>query len=196
MLAIRTRRSRDVIVLVVGMPTLRNADLGGLDLRRALLRGFDLRDASLAGANLTNADLGGADLRGADLRGATLACVSVCGTFFDGRTQWPEGFDAAEAGAHHLATDAPHVQVGNEELHARNRGEALRARFLRERSLDTATRSQMLLVRALQVCGEARRIGCRQDVVSDAGEPAGDPPEHDGDESALEDASPVMRAAL
>jgi hypothetical protein len=54
-----------------------------------------LRGANLEGADLHEADLRGADLRGADMRARNLEYADLTGAIADGRTVWPEGFDAS-----------------------------------------------------------------------------------------------------
>ena len=73
---------------------LRFADLSSADLSSANLRSANLRSADLRSANLRSANLRSADLRSADLRFADLSSAR-----FDRLTVWPDGFDAAAAGA-------------------------------------------------------------------------------------------------
>ncbi len=82
-----------------------SADLRGADLGCANLSGADLRAADLSGANLRGADLSDAMLDGADLRRADLTDADLEGTTFDGRTTWPDGYDAAAAGAIDLSRE-------------------------------------------------------------------------------------------
>jgi hypothetical protein len=78
---------------------LRGVCLARVDLAGASLRGADLRDADLRDADLRGACLRGADLRGARLTGAHLGGADLRGAFFDTRTAWPTGFNAAARGA-------------------------------------------------------------------------------------------------
>lgn len=70
------------------------ANLVGANLTRASLLSVNLQGADLTGADLTEAYLGGSDLRDAILTGANLQ-----GSKYNGKTQWPEGFDPQAAGA-------------------------------------------------------------------------------------------------
>ena len=65
----------------------------------AQLAGASLRDQHLSWIDLSGADLSGADLRGAELRGADLSGATLTGARYNAATEWPHGFDAAEAGA-------------------------------------------------------------------------------------------------
>jgi len=78
---------------------LQGAILCSAELQGAELPGADLRDSNLANARLESADLRGAQLQRADLRGASLAGTRLEGALYDRRTLWPDGFDAARAGA-------------------------------------------------------------------------------------------------
>ncbi|MCO4763913.1 MAG: pentapeptide repeat-containing protein [Myxococcales bacterium] len=100
---------------------LRGAKLKGIDLRGARYSketrfppGFvhpgaigpkanlvkqDLRNQDLQGMDLRGADLRESRLQGADLRRARLAQARLQGARYDGRTRWPQGFDAPSAGA-------------------------------------------------------------------------------------------------
>lgn len=75
--------------------------------------GADFRRAQLIGANLSGARLDagafpmpdgrrkavpGADLRGADLKGAVLEGAILTGAKYDGKTEFPDGFDPEAAG--------------------------------------------------------------------------------------------------
>jgi len=78
---------------------LSSADLSIANLRSADLRFADLRSANLRSANLRSADLRSADLRSANLRSADLSFADLRSARFDRLTVWPDGFDAAAAGA-------------------------------------------------------------------------------------------------
>lgn len=88
---------------------LRGADLRGAVLEHAVLRVCDLRHANLEGADLQHADLRDCNLRHTNLKGADLQYASLIavglpsanleGAIYNDYTRWPEGFDAAEAGA-------------------------------------------------------------------------------------------------
>lgn len=97
---------------------LRLATLRDVDILRTDLRWVDLRGATLRGARIAATDLRHADLRDTDLRGVTFDCAqdhdgwrgcNLADVVLDGadlrgiryraETIWPEGFDAADAGA-------------------------------------------------------------------------------------------------
>ena len=61
----------------LGVKSLRDADLSGVDLRWNYLQEVDLARANLQGANLAGANLRNANLQGADLRGADLSKVNL-----------------------------------------------------------------------------------------------------------------------
>ena len=88
-LSIADLRSADLRFADLSFANLRSADLSAADLRSADLRSADLRSANLRFADLSSADLSSADLSSADLSSAR----------FDRLTVWPDGFDAAAAGA-------------------------------------------------------------------------------------------------
>jgi hypothetical protein len=78
---------------------LRDADLPGANLQDANLQDANLQGADLKAAKLGGADLRGANLRHADLEGANLEGANLQRAIYDEYTKWPEGFDAAGAGA-------------------------------------------------------------------------------------------------
>ncbi len=88
---------------------LREADLSGANLNRALLNGAYLFRAQLfraylvrailRGAILKEADLRKADLSGANLNRADLSEANLTDARYTRRTQWPDDFDPAAAGA-------------------------------------------------------------------------------------------------
>jgi uncharacterized protein YjbI with pentapeptide repeats len=73
---------------------LSDADLRSLDFFGSNLSWANLTGANLAGANLARVNLRGAKLYGADLRRATLRDAILLGSFYDARTQFPEGYRA------------------------------------------------------------------------------------------------------
>jgi uncharacterized protein YjbI with pentapeptide repeats len=79
--------------------SLARANLTGASLHGANLMGIKLNDATLDGADLTNAELGAADLRGASFKDAILSGADFATALYDGRTNWPAGFDPVAAGA-------------------------------------------------------------------------------------------------
>ena len=78
---------------------LSSADLSSADLSFADLRSADLRFADLSSANLRSANLRSANLRSANLSSANLRSADLRSARFDRLTVWPDGFDAAAAGA-------------------------------------------------------------------------------------------------
>ena len=60
------RITEAVLLKILGLPDLWNANLRGANLRDANLWNANLRNANLRGANLRNANLRGANLRDAD----------------------------------------------------------------------------------------------------------------------------------
>jgi uncharacterized protein YjbI with pentapeptide repeats len=95
-----------------------NAELRGINLTGADLVGANLRQADLTGAILDEADLSKsylyrARLYGASLRGANLESVNLGEVLYDERTQFPEGFNPAEAGAYLIA---PHASISGVTL--------------------------------------------------------------------------------
>lgn len=83
------------------LPTLRGADLRGVDLRGADLSGLDLR-----GADLRETDLGDADLRGTDLANARFGDTRLFGAMYDTSTRWPDGLPTWWDGAQFVNTPA------------------------------------------------------------------------------------------
>lgn len=69
---------------ILGLRTLRNADLAGAELQGADLAAANLAGANLEGADLRYAYLGGADLRDANLRGAFLRGANLQGVSLRG----------------------------------------------------------------------------------------------------------------
>ena len=69
------------------------------DLRSADLSFADLRSANLRSADLRFADLRFADLSSANLSSANLSSANLSSARFNRLTVWPDGFDAAAAGA-------------------------------------------------------------------------------------------------
>lgn len=94
-----------ILLDILGLTTLRRADLhrsnlSGADLWGADLRGADLRGADLYGADLYGADLWGADLSRADLRGAIHEHIM------------PINAGASGVGALYPQADGWHVSIG------------------------------------------------------------------------------------
>jgi uncharacterized protein YjbI with pentapeptide repeats len=54
---------------------------------------------SFSGSSFIDASLAGARLYAVDFRGARLKGVKLDGVCFDAKTVWPDGFNAAAAGA-------------------------------------------------------------------------------------------------
>ena len=75
----RVERPLGAVTGLVG-PTLRGANLAGVDLRGAVVRGIDFTGADLSGARIVGADLTGALLAGANLTGADLTRSVLVGT--------------------------------------------------------------------------------------------------------------------
>ena len=71
--------TEDILLKILGLETLRRADLRWADLYDADLTGANLYGADLQGANLCWVELSGADLSGVNLRGATLKGVDLPG---------------------------------------------------------------------------------------------------------------------
>ena len=77
---------------------LLKADLSDTNLRGANLLKADLSGADLRDAGLYEADLSEANLRGTNLRGADLSFAKLSGAIANGKTKFPDGFDAEGAG--------------------------------------------------------------------------------------------------
>lgn len=75
------------------------ADLSNADLSGAGMSESTLLAADLTGARLVNTELYAAKLYGTDLSGADLAGAKLDGAGYTPLTRWPDGFDAAAAGA-------------------------------------------------------------------------------------------------
>ena len=105
-----------------GVP-LRNIDAPKAELRRINLAGADLTGSDLGEADLTGAILDGADLskaylyrarlHGASLWAAQLNHADFREALYDDQTLFPEGFEAAKAGAYLIApqTVLPNIQL-------------------------------------------------------------------------------------
>lgn len=78
------RLTARILLDILGLTTLRRADLHRSNLSGADLSWADLGEASLCGANLHGADLHGADLPWADLCGADLHGADLCGANLHG----------------------------------------------------------------------------------------------------------------
>jgi len=145
------------------------ADLAGADLVGANLREANLREANLVGADLHRADLVGADLVGADLVGANLVgaklgAANLVGARYDHRTQWPEGFDPAAAGA-------------------RNTGTGVEVRRLSDRGLALGRDDDPPAEKQQTVAREAESLLAAADRLAGKGAWDGSAEEHDVDET-------------
>lgn len=100
-----------ILLDILGLTTLRRADL-----HRSNLRGADLRGAYLYRADLRGADLWGADLRGAYLRGADLSGADLCGAMHEHIL--PINAGASGMGALYPQADGWHVSIGCWRHHA------------------------------------------------------------------------------
>lgn len=94
-----------ILLDILGLTTLRRADL-----HRSNLSGADLWGADLWGADLWGADLYGADLYGADLRGADLRGADLCGAIHE--HIMPINAGASGVGALYPQADGWHVSIG------------------------------------------------------------------------------------
>ena len=89
---------------------LHDHDLSGRDLSGSDLRNVRLRRTNLAGADLTNVDVTGAqldrtNLAGTDLRRTQgLSEADMRGSYYDGQTRFPHGFDPDNAGMVRMLT--------------------------------------------------------------------------------------------
>ena len=99
-----------ILLDILGLTTLRGADLRGADLYGADLRGADLYGADLRGADLYGADLSGADLYGADLRGANLRGANLLGALHEHIL--PINAGASGMGALYPQDDGWRVSIG------------------------------------------------------------------------------------